>query len=121
MVVQLHAYCAVAALVIGSVQLYRSKGDITHKTMGYVWAGLMFAIALSSFWIHEINQWAGFSLIHLLSVLVLFSVPLGIHAIRRGNVDGHRKAMTRIFWSALVVAGLFTLLPGRLMNRLLFG
>ena len=120
-VVQLHAYCAIAALIIGGIQLARTKGGIAHRTMGYIWVTLMVIIALSSFWIHEINQWNGFNLIHLLSVLTLVSVPLGIHAIRRGNVDRHRKAMTSLFWSALVVGGLFTLMPGRIVHRMLFG
>jgi uncharacterized membrane protein len=43
-----------------------------------------------------------------------------VHA-RRHNVSGHRKAMTSIFFGALIVAGLFTFLPGRIMHAVVFG
>jgi len=36
-------------------------------------------------------------------------------------VQSHRKAMTSIFLGALVVAGAFTFLPGRIMYKLVFG
>lgn len=120
-VIQFHAFAAIAALLLGSLQLLRPKGGVGHRTRGYIWVGLMLAIALSSFWIHEIDQYRGFSLIHLLSILTLITVPLAVHAVRRGNVVTHRKAMIVIFWSALVLAGLFTLLPGRVMHQVLFG
>lgn len=120
-VIQLHAFAAMAALVLGGVQLTRRKGDTPHRVLGYAWVGLMLMIALSSFWIHTINQWNGFSLIHALSVLTLITAPLALHAVRRGNVHRHRVAMLTLFWSALVVAGLFTVLPGRIIHRVLFG
>ena len=118
--VQFHALCALAALGVGTVQLLRHKGDAAHRVTGYTWVGLMLAIAISSFWIHEIDQWYGFSWIHLLSILTLIAVPLGVRAARRGNIRGHRIAMLMTFWSALVGAGAFTLLPGRVMHRILF-
>jgi uncharacterized membrane protein len=40
---------------------------------------------------------------------------------RRHQVDRHRSAMTKIFVGALVIAGLFTLLPGRIMHAVVFG
>ena len=43
-----------------------------------------------------------------------------LHA-RRHNVSAHRKAMISIFFGALVVAGLFTFLPGRIMHAVVFG
>ena len=43
-----------------------------------------------------------------------------LHA-RRHNVSGHKKAMISIFFGALVVAGLFTFLPGRIMHAVVFG
>jgi uncharacterized membrane protein len=33
----------------------------------------------------------------------------------------HRRIMIFIFSGALVIAGLFTILPGRIMHRVLFG
>jgi uncharacterized membrane protein len=38
-----------------------------------------------------------------------------------GSVDRHRNAMIAIFVGALVIAGLFTLMPGRVMHAVAFG
>ena len=71
LVVQLHAFAAMAAFVLGIVQFAAPKGTLPHRTTGYVWVGLMLGVAASSFALHGIGQWAGFSVIHLLSVSVL--------------------------------------------------
>ncbi len=42
-------------------------------------------------------------------------------AARRGNIRRHGSAMASLFVGALVVAGAFTLLPGRIMHRVVFG
>ena len=49
------------------------------------------------------------------------TVPLAVVFARRGNVAGRRRAMTRLFVFALVVAGLFTLWPGRIKHAVVFG
>ena len=82
---------------------------------------LIMGVALTSFWSHTIDHFKGFSLIHLLSIVTLVGVPLGISAARQGRIGYHKKAMTQIFVYALVVAGLFTLLPGRIIGQILFG
>jgi len=48
-------------------------------------------------------------------------LPLAVINARRHRVDAHRKAMTMMFTGALVIAGLFTLLPGRVMHAVVFG
>ena len=48
-------------------------------------------------------------------------VPLAVLAAHRHNVNRHRYAMMGLFAGALVVAGAFTLVPGRIMHRVLFG
>lgn len=121
LVVQVHAYCALTALLLGAVQLSRRKGTTQHRVLGYVWVTLMVVIAVSSFGIHEINHWRGFSAIHLLSVLTLVTVPLALLAARRGDIASHKRNMLILFWSALVLAGLFTLMPGRILYRVLVG
>lgn len=119
--IQLHAFAAMTAFVLGVVQLLRTKGDGPHRMFGYLWVGLMLLIAGSSFWIHEINQWHGFSLIHLLSIWVLFFAPFAVMMARRGNISAHKRGMIGIFAGALVVAGIFTFVPGRIMHAVLFG
>ncbi len=81
----------------------------------------MLVVALSSLLIHELRQWGNFGLIHLLSVFTLAMLPLGIYFARRHNVVGHRKTMFGLFFGALVIAGAFTLLPNRILGRMMFG
>ncbi len=119
--VQLHAWAAMAAFLLGLAVLFRRKGTPLHKAMGRTWVALMLAVSLSSSWIHELNQFMGFSWIHLLSILVLYSMTTAIFAIRRGDVRAHRIGMLSTFAGALLIAGLFTLMPGRIMHAVVFG
>jgi uncharacterized membrane protein len=121
LVVQVHAFAAMGAFVLGIVQLAAPKGTLPHRTLGYTWVGLMLLVAASSFAIHGRGQWAGFSPIHLLSILVLVLTPLAVLAARRHHVNRHRRAMIGLFAGALIIAGAFTLLPGRIMHRVVFG
>src|SRR5215204_193658 len=112
-VVQIHAFVAMAAFVLGAVQLAAPKGTIPHRTVGWTWVVLMAIIAISSFWIYGLRIIGPFSPIHLLSIFTLAMLPLAVlHARRRHRVERHRKAMTSIFVGPMVIAGLFTLLPG---------
>ncbi|HEU0062297.1 MAG TPA: DUF2306 domain-containing protein [Hyphomicrobiaceae bacterium] len=117
----MHAFAALAAFLLGVAQLARVKGTRTHRALGYSWVGLMLFVALSSFFIHELRQWGNFSPIHLLSVFTLAMLPLGVYFARRHNVVGHRKTMLGLFFGALVIAGAFTLLPSRILGRMVFG
>ncbi|HXE68328.1 MAG TPA: DUF2306 domain-containing protein [Hyphomicrobiaceae bacterium] len=119
--IQIHAFAALSAFLLGVVQLARVKGTRTHRALGYTWVGLMVFVAASSMLIHELRQWGNFSLIHLLSVFTLAMLPLGIYFARRHNVVGHRKTMLGLFFGALVIAGAFTLLPSRILGRIMFG
>ena len=82
---------------------------------------LMIYVAGSSLFINEYRIFGPFSPIHLLIFVTLGGLFFGIRSIRRGQVEAHRRAMIITFTCALVVAGLFTLLPGRTMHQLVFG
>ncbi|CCV14101.1 DUF2306 domain-containing protein [Mesorhizobium sp. STM 4661] len=116
-----HAFAAFAALAIGGAQLALPKGTLRHRALGYVWAALMLVIAISSFWIQEIRLIGPFSPIHLLSILVLVTVPLAVWHAHGHQVARHRGAMIKLYFFALVGAGVFTLLPGRIMHAVAFG
>ena len=119
--IQLHAFAAMTAFWLGLVQLFRPKGDGPHRLFGYTWVVLMLVIAASSFWIHHIDQWRGFSLIHLLSIWVLLYTPFAVMMARRGSISAHKKGMIGLYVGALIIAGFFTFLPGRIMHAVLFG
>ncbi|RWA87716.1 DUF2306 domain-containing protein [Mesorhizobium sp.] len=116
-----HAFAAVAALAIGGTQLALPKGTARQRVLGYVWAALMLVIAVSSFWIQQIRLIGPFSPIHILSILVIVTAPLAVWYAHTHKVAAHRSAMIKLYLFALVGAGIFTLLPGRIMHAVVFG
>jgi uncharacterized membrane protein len=119
--IAVHAFAAMAAFGLGVVQLAAPKGTLPHRTIGWIWVVLMLAVAISSFWIHQIRLVGPWSPIHLLSIFVLITVPLGVWRAHRHRVGDHRRIMILVFSGGLVIAGLFTLLPGRIMHAVVFG
>jgi uncharacterized membrane protein len=119
--IQLHAFAAMTAFALGIVQFSAPKGTLPHRTAGWIWVALMVLVGASSFWVHELRLWGPWSPIHLLSIFTLLTLPLAVWAAHRHAVDHHRRAMTAIFFGTLVIAGLFTLVPGRVMHAVVFG
>lgn len=109
-----HIAAATGALVFGAATLTMRKGNPTHKLFGRIWVALMAATALVSF---GIRSSGAFSWIHLLSVFTLGALAAAIYAAVRGHIQRHRRAMISIYTS-LVIAGAFTLLPGRRLGYL---
>jgi uncharacterized membrane protein len=118
---KLHAVAALAAFGLGAVQLAAPKGTLPHRTLGWIWVALMVTVAASSFWIHDLRVWGPGSPIHVLSIFTLATLPFAVVHARRHRVDRHRNAMLAIFTGALLIAGVFTLLPGRIMHAVVFG
>jgi len=119
--IPLHAFSAMAAFALGIVQFAAPKGTLPHRTLGWIWVLLMASVAASSFWIHQIRLVGPWSPIHLLSIFTLTMLPLAVWRAHTHRVADHRRIMILIFTGALVVAGLFTLLPGRIMHSVVFG
>jgi len=120
-VIQSHVMAAALALGVGAFQLAAPKGGARHRLSGYIWVALMVYICLSGFFIHEIRMLGPFSPIHLLSAFTLLALFWAVLSARRGDITGHQRAMRAVYWLALIVTGAFTLLPGRVMFRILFG
>ena len=119
--IKLHAFPAMAAFALGVVQLSGPKGTGVHRTLGWLWVVLMLVICISAFWIHQLRLWGPWSPIHLLAIFTLVMLPLAVWAAHRHAVDRHRRAMTGLFAGALLIAGLFTFVPGRIMYKVVFG
>ncbi len=119
--IPLHAFAAMAAFGLGVVQFAAPKGTLPHRTIGWIWVTLMLVVALSSLWINEIRLVGPFSPIHLLSIYTLLMVPLAVWKARNHDVATHRRIMMYLFLGALLIAGLFTLVPGRIMHKVVFG
>ena len=121
-VVFFHLITAFAALLLGGLVLARRKGTASHKALGWAWALMMGSTALASAFIRDYHlpNLAGFTPIHGFTLLVAINLPRGIWYIRQGNVLAHRKTMRGLYIGACVLAGIFTLLPGRFLGTLLW-
>ena len=120
-VIQMHAASALAALVLGPVAIHRRRRDRLPKTVGYVWIVAMAAAAISSFWIHSMPVIGPFGPIHVLSALALVSLVRGLAAAIRRDIATHRTVLRGLYYYGVGVPMIFTLLPGRVMSRVLFG
>lgn len=120
--IHLHLWPALLALGLGPVALYRKRRDTLHKLAGYTWVAAMALVAGGSFWLEAavLPLGFGFGPIHVLSVVVLHGLVRGVLAARSGDIAAHEGWMRGLYWQALIIAGMFTLLPGRTLNTLLF-
>jgi uncharacterized membrane protein len=120
-VIQIHAFAAMGAFVLGLVQFAAPKGTLPHRTLGWIWVVLMVLVSVSAFFIHEIRLWGPWSPIHLLAIFTLVMLPLAVMHARRHQVGRHRSRMIAIFVGGLIIAGAFTFVPGRIMHAVVAG
>ncbi len=118
--IQIHVAAVIPAALLGAYLLAWPKGTPRHRLLGKIWLALMVVTALSSFFIHQINMFHGFSPIHLLSILVLFGCWGAIANARRRNIEAHKRSVRGLYLGGIVGAGAFTFLPGRIMNEVAF-
>jgi uncharacterized membrane protein len=125
--IAVHLSLALSAVAIGPLVLWARLGAITrpqlHRALGYAWVTCMLGAALTGVFIHDIrlpNLW-GYTPIHLLIPLTLFSLYRAFRFLAVGNIPGHRKTMQQLYFWACIVTGLFTLLPGRFLGQLVWG
>ena len=116
-----HAITALVAVIMGSIQLISAKGTKQHQVLGYLWVSMMMYVSISSFFISEIQLWGAFSPIHLLSAWTVVTLCTGIYFARTGNIKVHQLNMQLLYGLSLILTGLFTLLPNRVMGQMLFG
>jgi uncharacterized membrane protein len=119
--IQIHAFAALSSFALGIFQLTAPKGTVRHRITGWIWVGLMSTVVVTSFGIHDMRTWGVWSPIHLLSMFTAVMLPLGVLHARRHRVKQHRATMIGLFAGALIVAGIFTLWPGRIMHDVVFG
>ena len=59
--------------------------------------------------------------IHLRSIWTLLSLVMAVYHVRLGNILQHKIWMVLLYNLALLVTGVFTPWPGRVMHGVLFG
>jgi uncharacterized membrane protein len=103
MLVAIHAVASIAALILGSVNLLQIKGTKIHKILGWAFIACMFTSAVSSFGIYN-NK---FSVIHILSLLVILWLSKAIYAVRfkPKNWSHLHASSIGATYIALIIAG----------------
>ena len=116
-IIWFHVACASASVVLGAWILGRRKGTTVHRWLGRFWVLLMLSTSLGSFLIQARGR---FSLIHLLSVVTIIAISAAIYGALKHDLELHRKSMIGAY-VGLIIAGVFTLLPYRMLGQLVFG
>lgn len=126
-IVAIHLTAALGAVATGPVALWARRSAVQrprlHRAFGYVWVTLMTIAAISALFIPAkvLPLVAGLGPIHLLSFTTLGALTASFWFLARGNIAGHRAVMQRLYIGACLVAGAFTLLPGRFLGNLVWG
>lgn len=124
--IAVHMTCAVLGVAIGPAALWARLGAVQrprlHRAFGYAWVTLMTVAALSAIFIRDtsIPNVAGYTPIHLLVPFVLVNFYAAFRALAQSRIAAHRRFMQGTYIGACLVAGLFTLIPGRYLGNLLW-
>lgn len=117
--IQLHLATVLPALALGTWLVVLSrKGSPGHRALGTVYLALMTTTAIAALFVRAAGHGA-LSPLHLFVPLTLWSVFRALWCVRHGDIAGHRRAMLVLYVGGLLLAGTLTLLPGRLMHRVL--
>ena len=125
-IIAVHMTAALGALLTGPVALWARKGAVQrpklHRAFGYAWVTLMIVTAVSALFIRDFNlpNISGYTPIHLLIPYTLLGIFGAFVFLARKDFVNHRKAMQQLYFGACVVAGAFTLLPGRYLGDLVW-
>jgi len=120
----LHLYTIAPCLPLGFYLIVVSgKGGVLHKKIGYIYMVLIFFSSIVSLFLKAyvgtifLNH---FGWIHLLSLFTIWTVPRSLIAVKKGNIQRHKRSMKLLYWTGLTLAGLFTLMPGRYLHGVFF-
>jgi uncharacterized membrane protein len=119
-----HLVTVVPCMVMGAALFLMKKGTKIHKTIGKVYMILMMITGIITLFMPAKvgpQLFSHFGWIHSFSVLTLYSAPRAYFAIRAGNVKAHQYSMIGLYVGGILIAGSFTLVPGRFLHDLFFG
>jgi uncharacterized membrane protein len=124
--IQLHVYTLVAALAVGTVQLFVTrKGSQIHRALGRWFLGLMLVSALLTLLIHvryPQNPFFGLSLLHLYVPLVVGLSVLAWFGAVRHRVSLHKFAVIGLYFGSLLFTGYVQIfLTDGITHQIFFG
>lgn len=132
-VIAIHLSAALGALVLGPIAMWARRGQQAgkvatqrprlHRAAGYAWVTLMLITAFSAIFIRDFRlpNIAGYTPIHMLIPITFGSLFMAFRKLFRGDIQRHRFWMVRLYVSACIGAGLFTLLPTRYLGQMVWG
>ncbi|GAA0871679.1 hypothetical protein GCM10009117_08250 [Gangjinia marincola] len=120
-----HLITVIPCIFLGAYLLLISKkGAGIHRLLGKIYLSLMFFTAIITLFIPaQVGPQflSHFGWIHLFSVITIQAVPQTIWSLKKGNIKAHQRSMILLYVGAIVIAGGFTLAPGRYLHELFFG
>ena len=126
-IIYTHAAFALLAIPLGLYVLLTKKGTKQHRILGRIWVTFLIIVSLTAIFIQAINP-GQYSLIHLLIPFTLVSLIYPIWNIKKYKKTkierykySHMYSMIGVYVGALLIAGAFTLMPGRFFHHILFG
>ena len=131
-VIYIHAFFALIAVPLGLYIFFKKKGTRHHKFMGRVWVAFLSIVSVTALFITSpmtdaVLNPRFYSWIHLLIPFTVGNLIYSIWSIRKfkktkleKHKNAHIRSMIGVYVGALLVAGGFTLAPGRLFHEMLF-
>ena len=126
-IIYAHATLALLAVPLGLYILLTKKGTKQHRILGRIWITFLIIVSLTAIFIQAINP-GQYSLIHLLIPWTIGSLIYSIWNIKKFKNTkierykfAHMYSMIGVYVGALLIAGAFTLMPGRFFHEILFG
>ena len=116
----IHTVCAFGALGLGTAMWLRKKGTPSHKMIGRIFVVFMAVTAFTALFITGLNG-DKYSWIHLFVPLTFYAIFQIFYFIRKKNVKRHESAARGLFFGALLIPGIASFLPGRLLWHVITG
>jgi len=126
-IIYAHSVFALLAIPLGLYIIITKKGTRSHKMLGRIWVTALLIVSVTAIFIQTIKP-GQYSLIHLLVPYTIGSLIYSIWNINRFKKTkikrykiAHMRSMIGVYIGALLIAGAFTLMPGRFFNEIIFG
>lgn len=132
LVIYIHAFFALMAVPLGLYIFFKKKGTKHHKFMGRAWVSFLWIVSVTALFITSrmtevVFNPRFYSWIHLLVPFTVGNLIYSIWSIRqfkKTKLEKHKiahvRSMIGVYCGALLVAGTFTLMPGRMFHAILF-
>lgn len=122
LLVQLHVGLGLAALVVGTVRVAWPHPERRDRRLGWTFLALLAATAVTAVLLARppgTPNLFGLTLGHLFVVGAAIGMGATVLAARKADRLRWRNIVTALFAGVLVMAGLFEVTPGRLLNTVL--